>query len=327
LFAGWKQRPLHRIGPRVARLLSTLLVLGLLGGTAAAFAVTEHLKLVRSPIFRTDVDQVFSPTCGCPSDRAKIRFQLRRSDRLTLSIEDGDHKIVRTILRDVPVRRGGLGRTWNGRGDSGAVVPDGVYKPRVHLAHQHRTIVLPNPITVDTKPPDVTVVSWIPRGRVLTPDRNFRHERLQVRYRLSEPAHVILYVGGKRRYRSRSQQLTGIARWFGRENGRGVRAGRYRVTLAARDIAGNLSRPVPVGTVFVRYVRLPHRIYRAAAGTKFGTRVLTDSPGVRWRLGNRHGTGRRHLVLRAPKQPGRYRLTVAVGDHKATAIVVVGPAP
>jgi hypothetical protein len=48
---------------------------------------------------------------------------------------------------------------------------------------------------------------------------------------------------------------------------------------------------------------------------------------VRWRLGNRSGTGKNHLVLRAPKQPGRYRLTVGVGDHKATAIVVVGPSP
>ena len=311
----------------MARLVSTLLVLGLLGGTAAAFAVTEHLKLVRSPIFGTKVDNVFSPVCGCSTQKTRVRFALRRADRITLSIENGDHRVVRTIVADHAARRGSFRRYWDGRDESGAVVPDGVYKPRVHLAHQHRTIVLPNPITVDTKPPQVTVLSWIPRGRVLTPDRNFRHERLQVRYRLSEPAHVILYVGGKRRYRSRSQQLTGIARWFGRENGRGVRAGRYRVTLAARDIAGNLSRPVPVGTVFVRYVRLPHRIYRAAAGTKFGTRVLTDSPGVRWRLGNRHGTGRRHLVLRAPKQPGRYRLTVAVGDHKATAIVVVGPAP
>jgi hypothetical protein len=311
----------------VARLVSTLLVLGLLGGTAAAFAVTEHLKLVRSPIFRTDVDHVFSPVCGCPTDTARIAFQLRRADRLTLSIEDGDGRIVRTILDGHPARRGGLGRFWDGRDDSGAVVPDGVYKPRVHLADQHRTIVLPNPIRVDTEPPRVTVVSWIPRGRVLTPDRNFRHERLEVRYRLSEPAHVILYVGGKRRYRSRSQQLTGIARWFGRVHGRGVRAGRYRVTLAARDIAGNLTRPVRVGTVFVRYVRLPHRVYRVKAGTKFGTRVLTDSPGVRWRLGTRKGTGRSHLVLRAPKQPGRYRLTVTVGDHRATAIVVVGPRP
>ncbi|HYZ78588.1 MAG TPA: FlgD immunoglobulin-like domain containing protein [Gaiellaceae bacterium] len=311
----------------MARLLSTLLVLGLLGGTAAAFAVTEHLKLQRSPIFRTDIAKTFSPVCGCWKEKARIRFQLRRADRLTLSIEDSDGRIIRTIVGGFDARRGKFGRYWDGRDDAGAVVPEGDYKPRVHLAHQHRTIVLPNPIRVDTTPPQVEVLGWIPRRHVLTPDRNFLHERLEVRYRLSEPGHVILYVGGKRRYRSRSQQTTGIARWFGRVNGRGVPAGRYRVTLAARDIAGNLSPQVRVGTLFVRYVRLPHRVYRVKAGTRFGTRVRTDSPGVRWRLGKRSGTGRSHLVLRAPKQPGRYRLTVRVGDHRATAVVVVEPRP
>lgn len=312
----------------MARLVSTLLVLGLLGGTAAAFAVTEHLKLVRSPIYRTQItNKAFSPACRCSTQKARIRFYLRRADRLTLSIENADQKVVRTIVADHAARRGRLARWWDGRDEAGAVVPDGVYKPRVHLADQHRTIVLPNPITVETKPPSVTVTSWIPRRHVLTPDRNFLHERLEVRYRVTEPAHVILYVGGKRRYRSRSQQQTGIARWFGYVNGRGVPAGRYRVTIAARDIAGNLSPRVLVGTLFVRYVRLPHAVYRVQAGTRFGTRVRTDSRGVRWRLGNRHGTGNRRLVLRAPKQPGRYRLTVGVGDHQASAIVIVGPAP
>jgi FlgD Ig-like domain len=312
----------------VARLVSTLLVLGLLGGTAAAFAVTEHLKLVRSPIYRTEItNKVFSPVCRCSTQKARIRFYLRRADRLTLSIENSDQKVVRTIVADHAARRGRFARWWDGRDNAGAVVPDGVYKPRVHLAHEHRTIVLPNPIQVETKPPSVRVLSWIPRRHVLTPDRNFLHERLEVHYRVSEPGHVILYVGGKRRYRSRSQQLTGIARWFGYVNGRGVPAGRYRVTIAARDIAGNLSPKVKVGTLFVRYVRLPHAVYRVTAGTKFGTHVLTDSHGVRWRLGSRHGTGKNHLVLRAPKQPGRYRLTVGVGDHQATATVIVGPGP
>lgn len=308
------------------RLLSTLLVLGLLGGTAAAFAVTEHLKLERSPIFRTEVDKVFSPVCQCRTAAASIAFRLRKADRVTVSIER-DGTIVRTVVRDRATRRGPFQVRWDGLGDGGRVAPDGVYKPRVHLAHEHRTIVLPNPIRVDTSPPRVTVLHWIPRRHVLTPDRNFRHERLEVRYRVSEPAHVVLYVNGKRRYRSRTQQLTGLARWFGHVNGRGVPAGRYLVTLAARDLAGNLSPQVRVGTLFVRYVRLPHRVYRVTAGTRFGTHVLTDSPGVRWRLGGRSGTGRSHLVLRAPRQPGRYRLTVWVGDHEAHAVVVVEPRP
>lgn len=310
----------------MARLLSTLLVLGLLGGTAAAFAVTEHLKLERSPILRTRVDKVFSPVCRCGTAAASIAFRLRTVDRVTVSIER-DGSVVRTIVRDQPARRGPFRVRWDGLGDDGRLAPDGVYKPRVHLARAHRTIVLPNPIRVDTKSPRVTVLGWLPRRHVLTPDGNFRNERLEVRYRVTEPAHVILYVNGKRRYRSRTQQSTGVARWFGRVNGRSVRRGPYRITLAARDVAGNLSPQVQVGTLLVRYVRLPHSVYRVVAGTRFGTRVLTDSPGVRWRLGPRSGTGRNRLVLRAPNQPGRYRLTVRVGDHAAHAIVVVEPRP
>ena len=153
----------------MARLVSTLLVLGLLGGTAAAFAVTEHLKLVRSPIYRTQVDKVFSPVCRCSTQKAHIVFYHSRADRLTLSIENGDQKVVRTIVSGNSARSGRFGRWWDLRDDTGAVVPDGAYKPRVHLVHEHRTIVLPNPIQVDTKPPSVRVLSWIPRRHVLTP--------------------------------------------------------------------------------------------------------------------------------------------------------------
>lgn len=308
----------------MARLLSTLLVLGLLGGTAAAFAVTEGLKLEKSPIFRTRVDKVFSPVCECSKSEseASIGFRLRKADRLTLSIER-DGEIVRTLVSGRSVPRGGFAASWDGRDDGGRVLPDGSYEPRVHLARAHRTIVLPNPIRIDTRPPAVAVVRWFPK--VLTPDGNYLHERLEVRYRVSEKAVALLFVGGKRVFRSRFQRTQDVARWFGRAGGHGVRAGRYRVELAARDLAGNLSRPVPVGTVFVRYVRLPHAVYRVQARTRFGTRVRTDSPGVRWWLGRRHGVGKRDLVLRAPARPGRYRLTVGVGDHTAGATVIVEP--
>lgn len=306
----------------MARLLSTLLVLGLLGGTAAAFAVTEGLKLEKSPILRTRVDKVFSPVCECSTSAASIAFRLRTADRLTLSIER-DGEIVRTLVAGRSVRKGGFGASWDGRDDQGRVLPDGVYDPRVHLARAHRTIVLPNPIRIDTSPPGVAVVHWFPK--VLTPDGNYLHERLEVRYRVSEPARALLFVGGKRVFLSRFKRTTDVARWFGREGGHGVRARRYRVEVAARDRAGNLSRLVRVGIVSVRYVRLPHRVYRVRAGTRFGTHVRTDSASVRWWLGRRHGVGKRDLVLRAPTRPGRYRLTVGVGDHTARAVVVVEP--
>lgn len=43
------------------RLIATALVLALLAATVAAFAITERLKLERSPIYGTKVDKIFSP--------------------------------------------------------------------------------------------------------------------------------------------------------------------------------------------------------------------------------------------------------------------------
>ena len=55
----------------MARLLPILLVLGLLGGTAAAFAITEGLKLEKSPIGSTHVDKLFSPVVQLQEGRRR----------------------------------------------------------------------------------------------------------------------------------------------------------------------------------------------------------------------------------------------------------------
>jgi hypothetical protein len=310
----------------VARILSTLLVVGLLGGTAAAFAVTEGLKLQKSPITSTRVDSILSPVCGCPRTRsATIAFRLRKADRVTVQIENDQNLVVRTLVRGKASPRGRFSVTWDGRDDAGNVLPEGSYKPRVHLAHAHRTIVLPNPIRLDTTPPKIRLVRPIPP--VISPDGDHRRDQVRVRYRVSEPAYAILYVNGVRRYRGRTHQLVGEARWTALIGGHGVPPGRYRISLAARDLAGNLSKPVPIGTVRVRYITLAERVLRVRAGTKFHVRALTDAPNVRWRLGKRSGVGRRKLVLRAPVKPGRYYLLVQVNRHAARALVVVERRP
>jgi hypothetical protein len=308
----------------VARLLSTLLVVGLLGGTAAAFAVTEGLKLQHSPITSTHVPlKVFSPVCRCTTDTAPIEFRLRKADRVTVQMIDGQDAVVRTLAAREPAPRGRFSVRWDGRDTTGAVLPEGTYEPRVHLAHAHRTIVLPNPIGIDVTPPTIRLVRPIPS--IISPDGDHRHYQVRAFYRVSEPAHAILYVNGRRRYLGRTQQLTGEARWTGRTSGHGVPAGRYRLTLAARDIAGNVSKPVPIGVVRVRYVMVAERIVRVRAGARFRLRVLTDAPNVRWKLGKRSGAGKRSLRLRAPSKPGTYRLLVQVNRHAALAVVVVGP--
>ena len=79
-------------------------------------------------------------------------------------------------------------------------MPDGVYRPLVHL--RHRTILMPNRIRVDTKPPQVRLRSLAPR--VLEPGK-----RLRVRYLLDEPARVYVFLNGRRVVLGRSTRRAG----------------------------------------------------------------------------------------------------------------------
>ena len=67
------------------RLLTTAILVGLLVATAAAFAITERLKLAKSPIYGTQISKTgFSPTCGCARGQANISIKLRRADNVTV---------------------------------------------------------------------------------------------------------------------------------------------------------------------------------------------------------------------------------------------------
>ena len=70
---------------------------------------------------------------------------------------------MRTLVPGRRLRRGTVTYTWNGRDDQGRFVAQGVYKPRVHLADQHRTIDLPNEMQVDTTAPRISIASLAPR--------------------------------------------------------------------------------------------------------------------------------------------------------------------
>lgn len=309
--------------PRTA---TTLLVLGLLAGSAVSFAVSEKLKLEMSPISHTRVDKVFSPVCGCAKRRAEIRFRLRRADRLWLSIIDADGRKRRTLVDGRRLGRGLHHFTWNGRDDAGRLVPEGFYRPRVDLDRARRTIVLPNPIRVDVTRPRLALVAVEPR--LISPDGDGRADRLVVRYRASERAHVLLYVNGVRRVRTRSQRPVWQVAWYGRVEGRPLRPGRYRLLLVAEDLAGNRSRRVFAGIVRIRYVEIEPRRLRVRTGERLRLRVSTDAARVRYALRRGSsvaaaGISGPRLVLRAPRRPGRYVLSVEAAGHRARALILV----
>ena len=300
-------------------------VVFLLGGTAAAFAVTQGLKLEKSPVLSPRITKTFSPMCKCDSDNADVDFKLRKGDRVTLEVVDGDGAVVRTLFRNRRFPAGRLDAGWDGRGKTGRVVPDGDYRPRVRLADAHRTIVFPNEMKVDTAKPRIEHFSL--SRRVFSPDGDGRADGVSLSYELSERGRVRLLVNGKQRVRKLGQAPAGALQWFGKFRGRPVKPRLYRLELVAIDDAGNHSRRVFAGSVRVRYLELGLDTIRARAGTRFGVRVHTDVRSYSWLFARGRGrSSARYLVLRAPEKPGRYRLFVGARGRGDSARVVVTPA-
>jgi hypothetical protein len=221
----------------------TMLALLLIVATATAFAVTQRLKLEPSPISRTRVSDEFSPVCRCASKTASIEFSLRRADdvRIAVRTASGEVTVARRSFAegDVHVR-------WDGRDASGEIVPDGTYYPFVQLQRAGRTIDLPNPIRVDTIRPSIKFTSL--RPRLFRPGTG----KLKVTYTVSEHAHALLFVDGRRRVVTNSTRLRGRLQWYGKVRGHVIRPGRHKLKLVAEDLAGNRSLPTPWVVVRVR---------------------------------------------------------------------------
>jgi hypothetical protein len=211
--------------------------------TATAFAVTQRLKLEPSPISQTRVSDVFSPVCRCASKAASIEFSLRRADDVRIAVRTGSGEVT---VAEGSFAQGDVHVRWDGRDASGELVPDGTYYPFVQLKRAGRTIDLPNPIRVDTIRPSIKFTSL--RPRVFRPGA----EKLKVTYRVSEHAHALLFVDGRRRVFTASTRLRGRLQWYGKVRGHLIRPGRHKVKLVAEDLAGNRSTPTPWVVVRVR---------------------------------------------------------------------------
>jgi hypothetical protein len=308
------------------RLLSTATIVGLLIATAAAFAVTERLKLTKSPITSTIVSKVLSPTCGCATGKAKISFKLRRGDVIDVTVDGPGATPVRQLAVAERLPAGHVVFLWNGLTDTGARAPDGVYRVQIHLVHQHRTILLPNKILLDTVPPEV--LSATANRLQFSPDGDRQADSVTVAYSLSEPAHVIVYLDGTRIVRTRFAKEKNTFTWDGVVDKQLLPPGTYTLSVGAVDLAGNATPVARRARILVqiRYIVLAsHHIAGVTAGRKFDIGVSTDAKRYHWTLGARTGVASGpDLVLRAPAKPGRYQLKVTERGHSDSAVVVVG---
>jgi hypothetical protein len=294
--------------------------------TAAAFAITERLKLVKSPIYGTVISPVFSPVCGCARGKAVISIKLRHGDHVTVSILDRSRHPLRTLAAGLRVPRGKSVFRWEGLTDFGDRAPQGAYRVQVHLDDQHRTILLPNVIRLDTTPPEVDGAT--PNRAQFSPDGDARADSVSIRYALSKPAHALVYLDDRRIIRTRSHEAAGTFVWSGKLGGSLLPAGTYTLSVGAVDLAGNVTPIAQRARVRVelRYITLAnHHITGVVPGKRFEIGVSTDATSYQWRLGAREGVASAPVLrLRAPQQAGRYTLTVTEHGHSNAAAVIVG---
>jgi FlgD Ig-like domain len=220
-----------------------LLVLAVLAATAIAFAETERLKIAAAPL-AANVQPVFSPVCKCAESTTEIRLIVHRPDNITVMIVDANGRVVRVLASSRHLRHR-VALHWDGRDDSGALVPDGTYSVHVKLARADRTIDIPKHVVVDTVAPTVRLVNYQPHVLSASTTRS----RIVVHYRVSEPAHAVLYVDGKAALHTYSHETSAQFKWYGVSR---LPPGRYRLQLAARDLAGNLGPRTPVFILRIR---------------------------------------------------------------------------
>ncbi len=215
----------------------TAIVVAVLAATAVAFATTERQKLEKTPFAVLHVEPAFSPEHGA----ATIDLRFRRAHLVTLTIINSAGRVVSTLAHEQRVGRGNVQFQWHAKR-----VPDGVYQPEVTL-DDGREFTLLNQIRVDSVAPRIALVSY--RPRIL---RRRDKPIVTIAYRVSEPAHAIVFVGRTRCALSYAKALQAALNCPMKRRGRRLRPGRYRLQLAAIDLAGNVGPRTHVFVVRVR---------------------------------------------------------------------------
>lgn len=332
--------------PALSRFAVTVVVLVLVAATSAAFALTERLKLERSPITAPAFTRDISPECDCETAAARLQLRFRRAEVVTATIVDLQNRPVQVLAVRDPIPLGTHSFLWDGRDESGAVVPEGRYRLRLRFERERRSILVPTTIRVDTTPPRLRRVTV--RNDTISPDGDGRADKLVVTYRTGERAFAELVVDGQvvARTRARDKLRRHKLEWRGTFRDpvtgerRPARRGTYEAALVVRDVAGN--EATETFPVRVRFIELDQSAYAVELGGVLRFAVDTDARTFDWFL-FRPRSGRlgrpvlfdsevtdREVAVTIPSdaRPGTYVLRAVQSDRRARANVTVSdPSP
>jgi hypothetical protein len=161
---------------------------------------------------------------------------------VTAVVVDDEGAPVRTLLERERLPRGPVTLEWDGQTDSATIAPDGLYRLRVDLADEGKTILFPSTVRLDTRPPDLEIVRIGPP--TIAPTGEPGGPGVTVVYRTDQKASAVILVDGAVALRGRpAPPGRGRLTWRGTVNGELVPPGDHELVVMVVDEAGNRSEP------------------------------------------------------------------------------------
>jgi len=333
----------------------------LVAATFGAFFVAQNLKNQPSILQQVRVYPFFSPNADGRYDGARLLFRLRETDDVTIEVVDRAGDPVKTLV-DRRIKRYTPTRVlWKGRDTKGRIAPDGVYRYRITLRGQGRSIVVPRAFRLDTIPPR-------PRILGVGPVRDTRPQPELLPNPDGDPARVTFEATGTKKRLLLFKTSPGPTRpamapveladdatnweWDGKVSGRKVSPGTYLAVIEVRDQAGTIGTSVPLnrrglpattygaplpgrGGITVRYLGVQPPVEPTRAGERGEFFVDARRARYTWNLRRvggppqpiRRGSGTRaKLGITAPDgEGGVYLLEVRTRTRKVRVPWVVRP--
>ena len=151
--------------------------------TIAAFFAAQQLKSEPALVLRFAAKPAYiSPNADGTRDGSEVGFDLSEPAGVSFSIVDSEGNEVRRLVDGE--RKAGDAKhrfRWDGRGDDGELVADGVYRMRVVRRDESRVINSVKEITVDTEPPRVALRDA--RPSVIAVNAPGQNPSVRIRYR------------------------------------------------------------------------------------------------------------------------------------------------
>lgn len=334
----------------------------LVAATFGAFFVAQRLKNSPPVIGEFTRTPYLSPNRDGRNERSTVAFKLKETDDITVSVVDtrGDH--VAELVSGHRAAAGSVQRfKWDGRTDGGARAPDGLYRYRVTLQRQGRSVVIQRAVRLDVTPPRPLVTS-------IGPSRKLGPELLPVPG--GGAAAVHLRASGNRlrvllfkMAPGTPRQVAAVAlrsgtttwRWDGRaSDGRRASPGTYLAVAEVRDRAGNIGRSLPLdrrglpvtsygqalpgrGGITVRYLGAIQPLTPVAPGELITFLIDSRQERYSWqvrRVGSSNVVAHSgadktspKLTFHAPSRAGVYLLELRAGAHRLRVPFVVQGAP